>query len=66
MGRKSVRNSFAFKGYFLLSVIQFTKDFLHKKIFVFFCGLITSLINIIKHNYRISTDLCNQVLTIYN
>ena len=54
-----MRNSFAFKGYFLLCIIQFAKDFLHTKVFVFFCGLIIGLISVIKQSYKISADLCN-------
>lgn len=56
-----MKNSFALKGYFLPSIIQFAKDFLHAKFLVCFVGY---WLNITKHNYKISADLCNQVLTI--
>ena len=55
----------AFKGYFLLRIIQVTKDFVHTKFFVFlFCGLLIGLISVIKHNHKISADLCSHVVTV--
>lgn len=63
MGGTSVRNSFVLRGYFFLCIVQFTKGFLHTNVFRFFA---IGLLRVIKHNYKISADLCNQVLTMCN